>query len=115
MQCSVFTEYNPKEGFCNVGWSASPQVNALQVAHCGQVTQLQSLHTVPSHGQLLRRPEPLQHGRDVGEVVEGQAQAVQLGQAAQLLRQGTQVIPFQRESLEAGAQREREREREREI
>ncbi|TNN87533.1 hypothetical protein EYF80_002250 [Liparis tanakae] len=56
------------------------------VAHFGQNTQLQTLHSVPGHGQLVHGTQPLQHRRDVSEVVKGQPEAVELGQATEIFR-----------------------------
>lgn len=53
-----------------------PEVDVFQVAHSGQSTQLQTLHSVPSHGQLVHCAQSLQHSRNVREVVEREPQAV---------------------------------------
>lgn len=76
-----------------------PEVNVFQVAHSDQSAQLQTLHSVPSHSQLVHRAQPLQHSRDVREVVEGEPQAVELKQATQLFRQGAEVVSIQRQRL----------------
>ena len=49
-----------------------PEVNDFQVAHSDQSTQLQTLHSVPSHGQLVHCTQSLQHSGDVREAVEGE-------------------------------------------
>lgn len=69
------------------------------MAHSGQTAKLQSLHLVSGHGQPVHRAQPLQHGGDVGKVVEGEAQAAKLSQASQLLWQRAQVIAIQGEGL----------------
>ncbi len=78
-----------------------PEVDVFQVAHSSQSTQLQTLHSVPSHGQLVHCTQSLQHSRDVREVVEGEAQAIELGQATQLFRQRAEVVSIQRQRLQA--------------
>lgn len=47
-----------------------PEVNISQLAHPSECAQVQNLHPVPSHGQLVHSAQSLQHGRDVGETVE---------------------------------------------
>ena len=78
-----------------------PKVDVFQVAHSGQSTQLQTLHSVPSHGQLVHCTQPLQHSGDVREVVEGEPEAVELGKATQLFGQGTEVVSIQGKCLQA--------------
>lgn len=48
-----------------------PEVDVFQVAHSGQNTQLQTLYSVSSHGQLVHCTQSLQHRRDMSEIVEG--------------------------------------------
>lgn len=62
-------------------YSLLPEVDVFQVAHSEQSTQLQNLYSVSSHGQLVHSTQSLQHSRDVSEVVEGQPQTIELGQA----------------------------------
>lgn len=52
-----------------------PEVNVFQVAHSSQTAQIQTLHSIPSHGKLVHCSQSLQHSRDEGKVVEGQPQA----------------------------------------
>jgi len=78
-----------------------PEVDVFQVAHSGQSTQLQTLHSVPSHGQLVHCTQPLKHSGDESKVVEGESQAVQLRQATQLFRQGAEAVSIQRQRLQA--------------
>lgn len=78
-----------------------PEVNALQVAHSRQSAQVQTLHPVSGHGQSVHGGQPLQHSGDVGEVVERQAQTVELGQATHLIRQEAKVVSIQRQRLQA--------------
>lgn len=85
--------------YCLAG--LSPEVDVFQVAHSGQSTQLQTLHCVPSHGQLVHCTQPLQHSGDVREVVKGKPQAVELGQAPQIFGQGAEMVSIQRQYLQA--------------
>lgn len=79
-----------------------PEVNVFQVGHPGKSTQLQRLHSVPSHSQLVHWTlQSLQHSRDVREVVERKPQAVELGQATQLCRQRAEVVSIQSQCLQA--------------
>lgn len=78
-----------------------PEVNALQVAHSCESTQVQTLHPVSSHGQSVHGGQPLQHGGDVREVVERQPETVELGQATHLIRQGAEVVSIQGQRLQA--------------
>lgn len=78
-----------------------PEVDDFQVVHSDQSTQLQTLNSVPSHGQLVHCTQSLQHSRDVREVVKGEPQAVELEQATQLFRQGAEVVSIQKQRLQA--------------
>lgn len=78
-----------------------PEVDVFQVAHSGQSTQIQTVHSVPSHGELVHCTQSLQHSRDVREIVEGEPEAVELGQSPQLVRQGAEVVSVQRQRLQA--------------
>lgn len=83
-------------------WRAlgSPQVDVLDVTHPQQAPELQGFDLVPGHEQPVHSAEPLQHGGDVRERVEGEPETTELHQIPQLIRQRAQVIPIQRESLQ---------------
>lgn len=78
-----------------------PEVNALQVAHSRESTQVQTLHPVSGHGESVHGGQPLQHSGDVREVVERQPETVELGQAAHLFRQEAEMVSIQRQRLQA--------------
>lgn len=78
-----------------------PEVNVLQMAHSSQSTQVQPLHPVSRHGESVHGAQPLQHGGDVSEVVEGQPQTVELSQAGSLFWEEAEVVSIQRERLQA--------------
>lgn len=71
------------------------------MSHSGQLTQLQTLHSVSCHGQLVHRRQSLQNRGDVSEVVEGEPETVELGKPTQLLGQGAEVVSIQRQRLQA--------------
>lgn len=71
------------------------------MAHSDQSAQIQTLHSVPSHSQLVNYTQSLQHSRDVREAVKGKPQAVELKQATHLIRQGAEVVSIQRQRLQA--------------
>lgn len=100
------TEWNESKGStdaesCLFLTGLLPEVNVFQVAHSDQSAQIQTLHSVPSHSQLVNYTQSLQHSRDVREAVKGKPQAVELKQATHLIRQGAEVVSIQRQRLQA--------------
>lgn len=75
------------------------------MTHPQQAAELQGFDSVPGHEQPVHSAEPLQHGGDVRERVEGEPETAELHQIPQLIRQRAQVIPIQRESLQAGREK----------
>lgn len=75
------------------------------MTHPQQAAELQGFDSVPGHEQPVHSAEPLQHGGDVRERVEGEPETAELHQVAQLIRQRAQVIPIQRESLQTGREK----------
>lgn len=71
------------------------------MAHSRQGTQVQTLHPVSRHGESVHGAQPLQHGGDVSEVVERQPETVELSQAGSLLGEEAEVVPIQRQRLQA--------------
>ncbi|KAL0187789.1 hypothetical protein M9458_014888, partial [Cirrhinus mrigala] len=57
------------------------------------------LHPVPRHRQLVQGTEALHHSGDVREIIEGESQAAELREAAQLIRKRIQTISIQTQCL----------------